>query len=36
MRDDLLGDFFNADTPAGMANNVYACDVDNACQSKCP
>jgi hypothetical protein len=32
----ILGDFFNRMKPIGMANNLYACDVDNSCQSQCP
>jgi hypothetical protein len=35
-RDNILGDFFNRTLPVGMANNLYACDVLNSCQSKCP
>jgi hypothetical protein len=35
-RDALLGDFFNGELPVGLANNLYACDVDANCQSKCP
>jgi hypothetical protein len=32
----VLGDFFNRATATGMANNLYACDVTNNCQSLCP
>ncbi len=35
-RDAVLGDFFAKATATGMANNMYACDVSNDCQSKCP
>jgi hypothetical protein len=35
-RDAILGDFFAKATPTGMANNVYACDVNASCQSQCP
>jgi cysteine-rich repeat protein len=33
---NVLGDFFAKATPTGMANNLYACDVKNNCQSMCP
>ncbi len=35
-RDTVLGSFFDKATAVGMANNIYACDVDNDCSSKCP
>jgi hypothetical protein len=35
-RDFILGDFFARATATGMANNLYACDVTNNCQSQCP
>ncbi len=35
-RDNILSDFFARNTATGMANNLYACDVDNSCLSQCP
>jgi hypothetical protein len=35
-RDSILSDFFARNLPVGMANNLYACDVNSNCQSQCP
>jgi hypothetical protein len=35
-RATVLGDWDNRALPVGIANHLYACDVTNNCQSKCP
>jgi hypothetical protein len=35
-RNNVLGDWDNRSLPVGMANHIYACDVNNMCQSLCP
>jgi hypothetical protein len=34
-RDAILGDFYSRTTAVGVANNLYACDVNAGCLSQC-